>query len=297
MRFLLIILIAILTSALNAPFAKRHHRVHSAHKVVHHHIMHHLPVPMDGIDISRHQKEIKWGQLMNGEHRPKFVYARCMGLDLRHDVRYDSYVDSAQQYDVPLGTYLFYTNYNKHFLELEEDTLSTDSMQGKVRAVSGSALIHYLEFKERVDKKKQKLLPVIDVEEQSVFDFAEDRHMERPYDKYLKFNVFILACLLRAEYGERPIIYSNQNFYSRFLAPTFDDYPLWIARYRTLHVPSPKSDLPFPYAVKPIMWQFTDRGLLRGIPHYVDMDHFVNDATLETIKIKDKRYKKVSPSS
>jgi lysozyme len=170
-------------------------------------------------------------------------------------------------------------------------------MQGKVRAVSGSALIHYLEFKERVDKKKQKLLPVIDVEEQSVFDFAEDRHMERPYDKYLKFNVFILACLLRAEYGERPIIYSNQNFYSRFLAPTFDDYPLWIARYRTLHVPSPKSDLPFPYAVKPIMWQFTDRGLLRGIPHYVDMDHFVNDATLETIKIKDKRYKKVSPSS
>jgi lysozyme len=250
--------------------------------------MHHLPVPMDGIDISRHQKEIKWGQLMNGEHRPKFVYARCMGLDLRHDVRYDSYVDSAQQYDVPLGTYLFYTNYNKHFLELEEDTLSTDSMQGKVRAVSGSALIHYLEFKERVDKKKQKLLPVIDVEEQSVFDFAEDRHMERPYDKYLKFNVFILACLLRAEYGERPIIYSNQNFYSRFLAPTFDDYPLWIARYRTLHVPSPKSDLPFPYAVKPIMWQFTDRGLLRGIPHYVDMDHFVNDATLETIKIKDK---------
>ena len=126
MRFLLIILIAILTSALNAPFAKRHHRVHSAHKVVHHHIMHHLPVPMDGIDISRHQKEIKWGQLMNGEHRPKFVYARCMGLDLRHDVRYDSYVDSAQQYDVPLGTYLFYTNYNKHFLELEEDTLSTD---------------------------------------------------------------------------------------------------------------------------------------------------------------------------
>ena len=73
MRFLLIILIAILTSALNAPFAKRHHRVHSAHRVVHHHIMHHLPVPMDGIDISRHQKEIKWGQLMNGEHSKKFV--------------------------------------------------------------------------------------------------------------------------------------------------------------------------------------------------------------------------------
>ena len=126
---------------------------------------------------------------MSGEHRPKFVYARCMGLGLRHDVMYDSYVDSAQQYEVPLGTYLFYTNYNKNFLELEEDTLSTDSMQGKVRAVSGSALIHYLEFKERVDKKKQKLLPVIDVEEQSVFDFAEDRQMERPYDKYLKFNV------------------------------------------------------------------------------------------------------------
>ena len=290
MRILLIILIVILSSVQYSLPARRSHRAHKVARVqVAHHLHHIPPTDMDGIDISRHQRDIDWSVMLRGSYSPKFVYARCMGLGLREDVRYLEYIDSAQYHGVPIGTYLFYTNYNKNFLKLDADTLDAevDSTYNGVRAVSGSALIHFLEFKERVDRKKQNLLPVIDVEDQSVFDFSNDKLMERPYDKYLKFNIFILACLLRAEYGERPIIYSNQRFYSRFLAPTFDDFPLWIARYRSRHEPSPKSDLPFPYAVRPIMWQFTDRGILGGIPHYVDMDRFINGATMETIRVKN----------
>ncbi len=303
MRIVLIISICLFTLFVNVdtPSARRHHKARTYIRHKHHvhrngkkhrrHVRRVLPaVPsiMDGIDISRHQKEIQWGEMLCGKKKPQFVYARCMGLGLRKDYRYDSYIDSAQYHGVPIGSYLFYTNFNKRFLQLEDDTLKTDSMHQYVRAVSGSALIHFLEFKNRVDRKKQNLLPVIDVEEQSIFDFSVDRKMERPHNEYLKLNVFILACMLRAEYGERPIIYSNQNFYSKFLAPTFDDYPLWIARYRTHREPHIKSDLPFPYRVKPILWQFTDRGIIKGIPHYVDMDHFINDATIETIKIKKK---------
>jgi GH25 family lysozyme M1 (1,4-beta-N-acetylmuramidase) len=34
------------------------------------------------------------------------------------------------------------------------------------------------------------------------------------------------------------------------------------------------------------MWQFTDRGVLGGIPQYVDMDRFINGATIETIRVR-----------
>jgi GH25 family lysozyme M1 (1,4-beta-N-acetylmuramidase) len=97
-------------------------RVHKVHKVrnvhsvrsVHHpHHLHHIPpTDMDGIDISRHQRNIEWSVMLRGNYSPKFVYARCMGLGLREDVRYLEYIDSAQYHGVPIGTYLFYTNYN-----------------------------------------------------------------------------------------------------------------------------------------------------------------------------------------
>lgn len=65
----------------------------------------------------------------------------------------------------------------------------------------------------------------------------------------------------------KPIIYSGQHFYDRFLSPHFDGYPLWIARYSETQ--------PFLENCKIWdIWQYTNRGCIDGISTRVDLNLF-----------------------
>ena len=149
--------------------------------------------------------------------KPKFIFVRAFGKDSRRDQTYHYNIEMSRKYHIPVGTYIFFTM-----------ALSVQSQ--------------FNDFLEIVDMPLQDLRPVIDVESLST----------TPYNiVHLKDSVLRLAQLIEEEIGAKPIIYSNQGYYKKHLAPTFNDYP----------------------------------GHVQGIWTYVDLDNFINGASLSSIKL------------
>lgn len=73
-----------------------------------------------------------------------------------------------------------------------------------------------------------------------------------------------LACAteIKALTGHCPIIYSSDSFFRSYLAPSFKDYTLWIARYGA----APMTPCAF--------WQNADNCHLSNVPHDLDADTF-----------------------
>ena len=199
----------------------------------------------DGIDISVHQGRIFWDSLSQAKNKPKFIFVRAYGKDGRRDEAYHYNIEMSRKYHIPVGSYIFFTM-----------ALTVQSQ--------------FNDFLEIVDMPLQDLRPVIDVEALS----TTSQNII-----HLKDSVMRLAKLIEQEIGVKPIIYSNQRYYKKHLAPDFNDYPLWIAHYS--HEPS----LP---EIRPILWQRSERGHVKGIWTYVDLDNFINGANLSSILLPKK---------
>ena len=199
----------------------------------------------DGIDISEHQGRIFWDSLSMASQKPRFIFIRAFGKDARRDQTYHYNIEMARKYHIPVGTYIFFTM-----------ALSVESQ--------------FRDFLEIVDLPLQDLRTVIDIEDLSTL-YQNTAH--------LKDSVLRLAQLIEAEIGAKPIIYSNQGYYKRHLAPTFNDYPLWIAHY------SHEPDHP---EIRPILWQRSERGHVQGIWTYVDLDNFINGANISSLMLPKK---------
>ena len=200
----------------------------------------------DGIDISVHQGRIFWDELSQSNHKPRFIYVRAFGKDAKPDYAYHHNIEMSRKHQIPVGSYIFFTM-----------ALSVDSQ--------------FHDFQKIVDLPLQDLRPVIDVESLS----TTPSNIE-----HLKDSVMRLAKLIEQETGAKPVIYSNQRYYKKHLAPAFNDYPLWIAHY------SHEPDHP---EICPILWQRSERGHVHGIWTHVDLDNFINGANLTSILLPKKR--------
>lgn len=111
-------------------------------------------------------------------------------------------------------------------------------------------------FFKTVTLRPGDLPPVIDVEHRGKLSVSQ-----------LVRRVKQLSKVMESHYGVKPIIYTGQNFYNRFLAGQFDEYPLWLARY----------DYDEPVTVcgrNYSFWQYTDRGQLPGVVGDIDRNVF-----------------------
>lgn len=193
----------------------------------------------DGIDISAHQGIINWDSL--DEYNPNLVviYVRAIGKrDI--DTLYHDNVVNARQHGFMVGSYHFFNMANS--VDEQFDC-----------------------FKEMVKKEYQDLRPMLDIEKQSL----------SPDDNsHLRDSVLKMARLMEQHYGSKPVIYSNQNFYNKYLANTFYRYPLWIANY---------SRKPVITKGKAILWQRSCTTTIPGINTAVDTDKFVNGGNLKTL--------------
>ncbi len=70
-------------------------------------------------------------------------------------------------------------------------------------------------------------------------------------------------------YKVKPIIYTNVDFYKRYLNEEFDDYPLWVAHYINKGRPRIYRDWHF--------WQYSETGRVNGILSKVDFNVFNGD--------------------
>lgn len=71
---------------------------------------------------------------------------------------------------------------------------------------------------------------------------------------------------IEAHYRVKPIIYTMDSFFQSYLSNgDFDDYPLWIANYNRSSVPR---------SAHWVIWQFSERGRIKGVDEYVDLNIF-----------------------
>lgn len=186
-----------------------------------------------GFDISHYQeqKDINWDSLSiaNGSIKLDFVVMRATMGNKKKDNNFDDFWVAAKENDLIRGAY--------HFYKPDEDPV----MQAN----------NYLES---VQLEDGDLVPVLDIEK------IPKRKSQEKFIEDLKLWLHIVE----EKYGKKPIIYTYYYYYKDYLRDEFNDYPLWLANYNNVTIPSPEDDWK--------MWQFTENGIVKGINAKVDLN-------------------------
>jgi lysozyme len=207
-----------------------------------------LPVnyTVHGIDVSKHQSIISWkdvGEMDIDNIRLQFVFMKATEGIENFDPRFKNNWQQAGRQNITRGAYHFF--------------IATKS--GKAQA---------LNFIRTVNLQPGDLPPVLDVE-QTYGATTPD----------LQQRVLDWLIITERRYGVKPIIYTNVDFYSKFLAGKFEEYNLWVAHYLVKDKPRIKRNWVF--------WQHSELGHVNGINSFVDFNVFNGDsASFEQLKIK-----------
>ncbi len=124
-------------------------------------------------------------------------------------------------------------------------------------------------FQKAMRGHKQDLIPMIDIEHEGVKRWSK---------KQVQDSVALFAKLIERKYGKKPLIYSHVNFYNSHFTPRYNKYFLFLSRYSSER-PSIKG------VGRHNIWQFTDRGRVRGIHGNVDLDRFMSGTSLSSIRL------------
>ncbi len=188
---------------------------------------------LKGIDVSRWQKHVDWTQVKEADIT--FAFVKATQADFRLDPYFARNWDETKRVGIKRGAYHFY--------------IPGAPIEGQIEI-----------FKNTVKLEAGDLPPVLDVEVTDAKVSGEQ--MRRDIKTWLE--------AITQHYGVKPIIYTNQNYYRRWLQGHFQDYHFWIARYSPV-----KPDIH--HTDKWMFWQYTDRGAIPGINSNVDMNFFAGD--------------------
>ncbi len=187
-----------------------------------------------GIDVSRYQEEIDWEAAAKMRIKGiqfEFVFMKATEGERHRDRFFQYNWQRAKEQKLIRGAYHFYNpNINS-------------AKQAKL-------------FISQVTLEKGDLPPVLDIEQTGKYTTS---NLRKGLKNWLN--------IIEKEYGLRPIIYTNQNFYRDYLQGHFEEYPCWIARYGGV---SPEYPSPEVWS----FWQHTDQGLVNGIAGEVDLNVF-----------------------
>lgn len=195
-----------------------------------------------GIDVSHYQGKIDWHKVaMTGEVSYVFIKATEGGTLV--DDCYRTNLAGARRAGLKVGIYHFFS-----------PTVPVSQQLANLFS--------------NVNKKEIDLIPIIDVEHRGKLSQKE-------------FNLRLKDFLKQVErhYRARPIIYTGQNFYNKWLSGTFSKYKFMIAKYDT-EIPYLVDDVPF------VMWQYTATGRINGIRGNVDRSRFMDNYDLSDILLK-----------
>ena len=123
-----------------------------------------------------------------------------------------------------------------------------------------------------VKKEDQDLIPLIDVEVRG----------NNLTVKALVDSVLAFADRLEDHYGCKPMIYTGHAFYNSYLSGKISGYPLFIARYS-------KVEPRLMGGANWVLWQFSEKGVIAGIDHAVDLCRFNKGCGLKDILISGRK--------
>ncbi|UYQ92801.1 glycoside hydrolase family 25 protein [Chitinophaga horti] len=190
-----------------------------------------------GIDISKFQKDINWmavKQMQVDNIRISFAFMKATEGITRQDATFKRNWVKARQAGIIRGAY--------HFFYATRDPLK-----------------QAINFRNVVELESGDLPPVLDI---------EVHNNQSP--AVIRSTAKIWLEEMEKVYGVKPIIYTNVNFYEKYLGSEFDKYPLWVAHYYQKDRPRINR--------KWVFWQHSDIGRVNGIRARVDFNVFKGDS-------------------
>lgn len=188
---------------------------------------------LQGIDVSHYQKSIDWNII--AEQNVHFAFIKATEGESFRDSLFCKNWGAIKQAGIIRGAYHFFR----------------PSVDAKIQAQN---------FINWVDMEDGDLAPVLDVE---VLDHASAHELVKGVRTWLN--------KVEEKFLIKPIIYTNQNFFNKYLAGHFKEYPIWIARYTNWRYPAIQTEQNWAF------WQYGNKGTLNGISGYVDFNVFNGD--------------------
>lgn len=188
---------------------------------------------LKGIDVSRWQKDVDW--TMVKESDISFAFVKATQSDFSQDAYFYRNWEETKRVGIKRGAYHFF--------------IPAAPIQGQIDI-----------FKATVRLEPGDMPPVLDVEVIAPGMSGEE----------LRQNIRTWLEGITQHYGVKPIIYTNQSYYRRWLKGHFPEYVFWLARYNTIEPDIHHTD-------KWMFWQYSDRGTIPGINAAVDMNFFAGD--------------------
>lgn len=199
---------------------------------------------IQGIDVSRYQTQIDWKSIANQDM--DFAFVKATESDSHVDSLFVRNWQMIKDVNMRRGAYHFYRT-------------------------SSPAVLQAQHFINQVQIEEGDLPPVLDIE---LLGLVSPSVLRTELHQWLS--------IIETHYGIKPILYSNQKFYNKYLAGHFSDYPLWIARYN-------KEEPVLACGTKWTFWQYGHRGKLDGIEGYVDLNVFrTNQEDFDGLCLKPK---------
>ena len=109
------------------------------------------------------------------------------------------------------------------------------------------------------------LPPVVDVE------YYADKRQNPPAVEDVQRELQVMLDELEQYYGMKPVVYSTEEVWEKYLNGCFDAYPLWIRN--VFHRPAVPDE-------KWTFWQYSNRGRLDGYTgdeRFIDLNVFAGD--------------------
>ena len=180
----------------------------------------------EGIDVSHYQGRIDWDQVA-GSESISYVYLKATEGASYVDDTYSRNLREVRRVGLSVGSYHFYRPNVSWEQQLENLTSNVISMD-------------------------QDLVPIIDIE-----------HRGRVSQTKFISDLKKFVQKVELHYGKKPLLYSYQNFYNKYLQGHFPDHHWMIAKYQEA---KPVLEDGKDY----IMWQYTQAGSLPGVEGNVD---------------------------
>lgn len=190
-----------------------------------------------GIDVSKYQQSISWEEVKNmqvNNIKPGFAFIKATEGNSNVDPYFKRNWKRSKQAGILRGAY--------HFFLATRD--------GKMQARN---------FIDHVNLESGDLPPVLDVE-----------HLYTATSVQLRKEIKAWLDVIENYYSVKPIIYTNVDFYEKYLKGYFDNYPLWVAHYLQPHQPRISRNWTF--------WQHSEQGRVNGIVSKVDFNVFNGDS-------------------
>ena len=190
-----------------------------------------------GIDVSKYQSTIAWEEVKAMQVRKVklgFAFIKATQGEKNEDPQFARNWKKAREAGMLRGAYHFFIP-------------------------SGDGTTQARNFIQHVTLEEGDLPPVLDIEQLNGISVTQ-----------LKREVKEWLAVAEEHYGVKPLIYTNVDFYNRFLGDDFDAYPLWIAHYYQQQQPRIQRGWLF--------WQHSDQGQVNGIAAHVDFNVFNGDS-------------------